>query len=423
VTKESTAIQLIGAVARRPKVSNVLFGWHKWGNPFGEDRYVWPYPSFERIRVDGPVVYSRLYRQWFVLGFDEVQAVLCSPNASTTKAGQVLLDLPAYRKLTPQVRADVTRWLLVQDPPDHTRLRAAVARAFTPRATKRHQDTVSQVTNDLIDALPKLGEVDLVERFTARLPIQVIASLLGLPTQRWEWLRRMSQSLGSVLEALSGIDPVTINRDVAELHEFFRSVVADRRAHPQDDLISALTADDGEARLDDDEVIAMIGFLLFAGHETVTGALGNAIVALSRYPDQQQLLLENPDLIDNAVEELLRFDTSAVMSARTSTGPIEINGITIPPNAVVGLFIGAANHDPRRWDEPSALRLDRTNPRGVTFGYGIHHCLGASLARLQMRTAIPQIVRRIADGQINTAGIEWKRSTTLRGPTRIPLHL
>jgi cytochrome P450 len=193
--------------------------------------------------------------------------------------------------------------------------------------------------------------------------------------------------------------------------------------NPQDDLISALAAEDGDARLDDDEVIAMIGFLLFAGHETVTGALGNAIVALSRYPDQQQLLLEHPELIDNAVEELLRFDTSAVMSARTTTGPIEINGITIPPNAVVGLFIGAANHDPRRWDEPSALRLDRPNPRSATFGYGIHHCLGASLARLQMRTALPPIVRRIADGRINTAGIEWKRSTTLRGPSRIPLHL
>jgi cytochrome P450 len=423
VTKESTAIQLIGAVARRPKLSTALFGWHKWGNPFEEDRYVWPYPSFERIRVDGPVVYSRLYRQWFVLGFDEVQAVLRSPNVSTTKAARVLLDIPDYRKLTPQVRADVTRWLLVQDPPDHTRLRAAVARAFTPRETQQHQAAVLQVTNNLIDELPAIGEVDLVERFTARLPIQVIANLLGLPTERWEWLRRMSQSLGSILEAISGIDPVTINRDVAELHGFFRSVVADRRATPQDDLISALTADDGDARLDDDEVIAMIGFLLFAGHETVTGALGNAIVALNRHPDQQQLLLEHPELIDNAVEELLRFDTSAVMSARTTTGPIEINGITIPANAVVGLFIGAANHDPRRWDEPGTLRLDRTNPRGVTFGYGIHHCLGASLARLQMRTALPQIVRRISNGQINTEGIEWKRSTTLRGPTRIPLHL
>ena len=422
MSKESTAIQLIGAVARRPKLSNALLGWHKWGNPFGEDRYVWPYPSFERIRADGPVVYSRLYRQWFVLGFDEVQAVLRSPNASTTKAGQVLLDLPTYRKLTPQVRADATRWLLVQDPPDHTRLRAAVARAFTPRATKQHEAAVLQVTNDLIDALPMDGEVDLVERFTARLPIQVIATLLGLPAERWEWLRRMSQSLGSLLEALAGIDPVTINRDVAELHDFFRSVVADRRATPQDDLISALAADDGDARLDDDEVIAMIGFLLFAGHETVTGALGNAIVALSRYPDQQRHLLDHPKIIDNAVEELLRFDTSAVMSARTTTGPIEINGITIPTNAVVGLFIGAANHDPRRWDKPNELRLDRPNPRGVTFGYGIHHCLGASLARLQMRTALPPIAKRIADGRINTSDVDWKRSTTLRGPTRIPLH-
>ena len=177
------------------------------------------------------------------------------------------------------------------------------------------------------------------------------------------------------------------------------------------------------ATLTDDEVLAMIGFLLFAGHETVTGALGNSLVALERNPDQRKLLLERPEIIDRAVEELLRYDSSVQVSARTTSGPIQIGDVTIPKKAVVGIFIGAANRDPRRWSDADHLDLERVNETPIMFGHGMHHCLGAALARLEMKTALPRLLQRIEGGSIDLSRIEWKKSFVLRGPTRLPTRV
>jgi cytochrome P450 len=422
VSAESNALRAVSFVAQRPALGNALFRFTKWGNPFAEERFSWPYPIYEKMRADGSIFYSRMYRQWFVFGHHEIQQVLRSPNMSTTKAAGVLLELPSYRRLTPQAREAFAKWLLVQDPPDHTRLRIAVARAFTVRASAAHEESVTKVVDSLVDALPSSGPIDLVDAFTARLPIHTIASLLGLPPERWEWLRRLSQSLGSLLETLTGIDPDRVNHDVAELHDCFTSVIEERRRSPQDDLVSALVANEGEGALSNDEVLAMIGFLLFAGHETVTGALGNAIVALERHPEQCDLLRSRPDLAEQAVEELLRYDSSVQVSARTTTGPIKVGSVTIPANAVVGLFLGAANRDPSRWPDAHTLDLERVNAQPLMFGHGIHHCLGAALARLEMRVALPRLFDRLNGRTLDFDQVEWKRSFVLRGPIRLPLR-
>lgn len=423
MSTESTAIRAMAFVAQRPRLGNNLFRFTKWGNPFAAERFSWPYPIYERMRASGPVSYSRLYRQWFVLGHDEALQVLRSPNVSTARTAAVLLDLPAYRRLSPQVREAFSRWLLVQDPPEHTRLRASVARAFSPRASTSHEPIVGDVVDELLDALPLSGRVDLVEAFTARLPIHVIAALLGLPRERWEWLRRLSQSLGSLLEALSGVDVAAVNRDVAELHELFQSVIDERRREPRDDLVSALVSGDDDAALADDEVLAMIGFLLFAGHETVTGALGNAIVALERHPRQRRSFVDDPGGVGAAVEELLRYDSSAQVSARTSVGPVAVGDVVIPPGATIGVFVGAANRDPRRWPDADRLDLARPIDHPVTFGQGIHHCLGAALARLELRVALPRLLARVEPGALDLGRVTWKRSFVLRGPTTLPALL
>jgi cytochrome P450 len=410
-------------VAQRPALGNALFRFTKWGNPFAEERFAWPYPTYEKMRENRAVFYNRLYRQWFVFGHDEAQQVLRSSNVSTTRMAEVLLELPAYRKLTPEVQRAAQQWLLVQDPPNHTRLRAVVSRAFTPRAIAAQESTVAEVVNGLLNDLPQSGQVDLVEHFTARLPIHMIAAMLGLPPERWEWLRQLSLSFVSLLEPLLGIDPDQVNRDVAEVHDLFRHAIADRRVTPRNDLVSALVSKEADGELTDDEVLAMIGFLLFAGHETMTGALGTAIVALEHHPKQRQLLIDRPDLASSAVEELLRYDSSVQTSGRTTTAPIDVGGVTIPANAVVGVFIGAANRDPRRWPDADQLDLERVNDVPIMFGHGIHHCLGAALARLQLRVAIPALVNRVPHGSLDLAGIEWKQSFVLRGPTRLPARL
>lgn len=414
---EQLLLPVVRTVGARPRLSAAVFRFAKWGNPYAPERFSWPYPMYDVMTRDGPVVFSRAYRQWFVSGHDEVLAVLRSPNASTEALAQRLLGLSPYTKLDDTAIQNFRRWLLVTDPPVHTRLRAAVSRTFTPRRISDLEPRVRSIAEHLISDMADRSSVDVVESYTAALPINTIAAILGLPEDRWDWLRASSAQIGQMLEALDSFDPSEMSRTFDDLRSTFTDLIAERRAHPRDDLISALVADESE--LDDDEVISMISVLMFAGHETTTGLMGNAIVALARHPDQRTLLREEPQLIDNAVEELTRFDTTAQFTGRNTTGPIEVGDVTIPGGANVALMIGAANRDRRRWPDADTLRLDRPDPRPISFGHGIHHCLGASLARLEMRVGLPTFLAAFGDYRVADNDVEWKRSHTLRGPTRL----
>lgn len=414
---ERVMLPIIRQIGTRPRLSKQLFRFAKWGDPYTPERFSWPYPIYDKMTADGPVVYSRPYQQWFVSGYDEVMAVLRSPNSSTAALADRMLALPPYTKLSDTAVANFRTWLLVTDPPMHTRLRAAVSRAFTPKRIAEFEPRIREITDDLLAAMTDDDAPDVVPAFTASLPIYTIAAILGLPTERWDWLRESSAEVGRMLEALEAFDPVSMSRRFDELHTTFTELIRERRAEPRDDLISALVADESE--LGDNEVISMITMLMFAGHETTTGLLGNSIVALAHHPEQRALLWEHPDLIENAIEELLRFDTTAQFSGRNTTGPIEVGDVTIPGGSNVALNIGAANRDVRRWPDADQLRLDREDPRPISFGHGIHHCLGASLARLEMRIAVPAFVQAFGDYTVDPDEVEWKRSHTLRGPTRL----
>lgn len=226
-----------------------------------------------------------------------------------------------------------------------------------------------------------------------------------------------------MFEPLSPFDPASMSARFAELDEYFTSIAAERRRHPTDDLISALAANDAGATLDDDEVLAMIAFLLFAGHETVAGMLGTALVALACHPDQRALLRDRPEIIDNAVEELLRFDSPVQVSGRQATAEITVGEQTIRSGDNIGLMIGAANRDARRWPDADVLRLDRPDPKPISFGFGAHHCLGAALARMELRAAIPPLLDRLGDYTVDLDRTTWKRSFALRGPLALPLTI
>jgi cytochrome P450 len=412
----------VAAVARRQWLSSALFRFTKWGNPFAEERFSWPYPMYDRMRVDGPIVYGRPYRQWFVFGYDEVQEVLRSPHTATAPVGDLLLSTSRYRKLSPSARSNFTRWLLVNDAPDHTRLRAAVSRAFTPRQIARYEPLIGQVLGELVHTLDTSGEVDIVEAFTSRLPIEAIAAVLGLPEDRRAWLLCASREIGGMLEPLTPFDPASMSERFTELDTCFRALLAQRRANTGHDLISALAVTgDGQA-LDDDEIVGMIAFLLFAGHETVTGMLGNALVALARHPEQRALFRARPDMTANAVEELLRFDSPAQVTGRQATGAFTVAGVTIKRGDNIGLMIGAANRDRRRWRDADELRLDRPDPKPLSFGVGAHHCLGAALARMELRLALPVLLDTLGDYTVDLERTIWKRSFALRGPTVLPIN-
>ena len=413
----------IATIGSRPWLSNALFRFTKWGNPFAPERFSAPYDMYERMRSDGPVAYGRPYRQWFVFGYDEVQAVLRSPDTANAPVGELLLSTRRYRQLSPSARASFSKWLLLVDPPDHTRLRSAVSRAFTPKQIAKYEAHVATVVSQLLDEFPRSGDVDIVAAFTNQLPIQMISELLGLPAERRSWLLTASREIGAMFEPLTVFDPASMSERFRELDEYFSSIVDDRRRQPGDDLISALAASDQGAALDTSEVIAMIGFLLFAGHETITGGLGNALIALAAFPDQRQLLHEHPELIDNAVEELLRFDSPVQVSGRRATANITIGDQTIHKGDNIGLMIGAANRDKRRWPDAHELHLDRTDPRSISFGFGAHHCLGAALARMELRLALPPLLHRLGDYTVDLDRAVWKRSFALRGPLKLTLTI
>jgi cytochrome P450 len=407
-------------VGQRPRLSKALYRFSRWGDPFAPERFAWPYPHWAAMAADGPVFYSRANQQWFVSGYDEAQAVLRSPNVSVEAMSKMLLGVSPYTKLSGTVVDNFSNWLLLVDPPRHTRLRGAVSRAFTPRRIGQLQPQVQVVVDRLLADMAPDPNPDVVASFTARLPIYVIGELLGLPSDRHEWLRDASDEIVGLIEVLKVFDPASMNRTFASLSETFTELIVQRRAQPCDDLISAL-ANDPEDRLTNDEIVAMIALLMVAGHETTSGLLGNSVVALAQFPEQRALLRSTPDLIDNAVEELIRWDSPAQSVVRVTTGPVEAGATTIPAGARVELMIGAANRDRRKWSDATELRLDRPKPNPIAFGNGIHHCLGAALARLEMRIAIPAFLAEFGDYTVDPTQVVWKRSHMLRGPTYLPV--
>ena len=423
---EQIVFPAIRQIAKRPRLTRAMFRFSHYDNPFDPAFYVDPYPHIERLRLteDGPVYYHRMFRQWFVIGHDEVLEVMRSPHCSVSAGAEMLLSVRPYTQLSAQARTSFKRWLLLLDPPEHTRMRSRVSRAFTPNAIKRHEPKLRAVVDELIAAMVAGAQRDVITGFTAPLPIYIIGELLGLPRERWEWLRAVSDDIIGLTDPLHEFDPVVVNRRFAELATYLAELIAQRRATPADDLISVLVqpSDDGnDDDLTDDDLVTMIGFLMVAGHETTSAMLGNAIVALADHPGQRDLLRSRPDLVDNAVEELIRFDTSVQSGLRAITADIELGGRTIPKGASIVILWAAANRDPRRWPDADKLRLDRPDARPISFGHGIHHCLGAALARLEMRVALPAFLEAFGDYEIDTAATRWKQSLALRGPVSLRL--
>lgn len=420
---EQIAIPAVRLLANRPRIAHALFRLTKDESPFDPNYYVDPYKALEAVRHKyGQVYYRKVFRQWFVVGHDEALELLRSPSLSVGSAVDVFMSVRPYSQLSDEAKSSFVRWLLFVDPPDHTRLRSLVQRAFTPNTIRASEPRLRAIADELLAEIADQRTPDVVAAFTSPLPVYAIGELLGLPPERWAWLKSASDDITGLIDPLHGFDPKAVSARVAELNAYFSEVIEQRRIEPRDDLISVLVsaADDGE-RLNNEELLAMLGFLLFAGHETTTALIGNSLVALAQHPEQRALLRERPDLIDNAIDELIRFDTSVQATPRSTTGPISVGGKIIPAGKSVTILWGLANRDVRRWPDANKLQLDRPDPKPLSFGHGIHHCLGASLARLEMKVAIPAFLESFGDYELNPATTSWKRSLSVRGPTVLPI--
>ena len=419
---ESIVLPVMRQVIKHDRLADRLFGMDSWGNPFSTENNADPYAILDIVHEEGPVSYKALYRQWFVTGYEETKTVLASPDAITRPQIEVMLDVRPYTKLNHSARSFLENLLIGIDPPDHTRLRGLVNRAFTPRQVARLDERMDTIIGDLIAELDPTRP-DVVNGFNVAFPVHVISELLGVPKERWPWVREMSATMTKLLDPFRGFDADVMNKDLDDFHRYVVELAAERRADPRDDLMTglALAEQDGD-RLSEDELVAVFGMILFAGHETTAGLLGNALIALEQFPEQRAWIRDNPDQWPNAVDELVRFDTSVRSDPRAAARDIPIGDTVIPAGANIAVLIAMANRDPRRYDDPNALKLDRSNIQPISFGHGIHYCLGANLARMETRKGLHALLDHFGDYTIDTSQTEWKPSLTLRGPIHITLR-
>lgn len=381
-----------------------------------------PYPFYRRLRETAPVMRTPL-GYWLVTRYEDAALALRDRRFGKDFAanmerryGKTAMEEPAISSLA--------RTMLVLDPPDHTRLRGLVAKAFTARRIADMRPRIAALVDQQLDRVQSRGEMDVIADLAHRLPVIVICDLLGIPEDHRGPFLAGSNVNGRILDPVpmsrSELDQANANTQMAGL--YFDRLCELRRREPQDDLTSEMVrAEEAGDRLTAEELRANIGLLFGAGHETTTNLIGNGLLALHRNPEQWERLKENPDLIPGMVEELLRFDSSVQLTGRVTTADVALSGTTVPANESVIILLGAANRDPEQYEDPDRLDVTRQNVRPLSFGGGIHHCLGAQLARLEAELVFARLVERMPTLKLPQKDQpEWKRNFTLRGLVRLP---
>jgi cytochrome P450 len=383
-----------------------------------------PHPVYRTLAREAPVHYVPGRDLWVLSRHQDILAAIKDPATFASSAGVVP---SGYKPEMPT--------LIVLDPPDHTAMRKLVMRAFTPRRIEGLSDRIRQFAEELIEdiaaevnaerntAATTHGEevvVDAFERFTDPLPLYVMAALLGVDTSE----RAMFKRCGDAIVYSAGAAPETLVAAQRELTDYLQTVFEERRRSPQEDLISLLLTSSPEGRaLRDEELLGLCFLLLVAGTETTTSALGNALLLLQHFPESRARLVANPALLPGAVEEILRFDSPVQGLSRITTRPVEISGRKIPQGARVHLLYAAANRDPDVFSDPDTFDITRSPNPHLAFGFGIHFCLGASLARAEVRIGLERWLARWPDYQLDLERVERLPSDTNRGFARLPVRL
>lgn len=385
-----------------------------------------PYPDYAHLRKEAPVHRILLpdgRPLWLITRYEDVVAALKNPHL--IKNGRSVMSTEQQEKYgNPPKSIELFSYnMLSVDPPDHTRLRTLVQKAFTPRRIEQLRPRIQEIANTLLDEVQPQGQMDFINDYAFPLPIIVIAELLGVPAEDREELRKWSNA---AVEAESTEDRFAILAPAMDAFvEYLAKMFASRREHPQDDLITALIeAEEAGDKLSEDELYAMVILLLIAGHETTVNLIGNGMLALLTNPEQMQLLKGQPSLIHSAIEEFLRYDGPVETStARFASEDVTIGDQTIPRGEQVMVVIGSADRDEQRFDAADTLDITRTDNRHIAFGHGIHFCLGAPLARLEGEIAINTVLQRLPDIRLQDTqeSLVWRRSLVIRGLQKLPV--
>ncbi|MFP1624176.1 cytochrome P450 family protein [Streptomyces sp. 5K101] len=392
--------------------------------PYADPAFVAdPFPLYRRLREDGPVrraVLAGGLDAWLVTRYEDGLAALSDPRLSSdirdASDPRLMEQLPQFE------RESMMSNMLRSDPPDHTRLRRLVSKAFTARRVAELEPRIQEIADRLLDAVVPTGRAELVADFALPLPVTVISEMLGVPVDERYDFQRWTDEMLARGERMP--DPAVVNGAWQRMRAYVTKLLDAKRSRPGDDLLSALiSARDEGQRLNEDELIAMTFLLLAAGYITTVNLIGGGIATLLAHPDQLALLRDDPGLLPDAIEEFLRYDGPVSPGiARFAREDVEIAGVTIPRGATVLIASAIADRDPARFPDPDRLDVTRGDNGHLAFGHGIHYCLGAPLARLEGRIAIGTALRRLPDLALAVppTDLPW-RLGGLRGPTRLPV--
>jgi len=384
-----------------------------------------PYPAYRALRAQAPVYHSPDTGIWYLSAYEATKAVLRDPRFGRgTRLREAapggFADQQAQlrrRELTSSARN-----MLFADPPEHTRLRSLVSRAFTPKRVEGLRSEIARLLEPLLEDVARAGVVDVVDGLAFPLPVAVIGALVGVPEADRPRFRSLVRASTAIIESVPSVESLAQAEEaVAEMGEYFQDLAAQRRLDPTDDLLSAMLAvEDGGDRLCEEEVVATAVLLFAAGFETTTNLIANAIYCLLRFPSELRRLREDPDLVPSAVEEVLRFESPVQIDGRCALVPASLEGVEVGTGTVAVTLLGAANRDERVYSEPETFDVGRFAPGSgqpvpLSFGWGIHHCLGAHLARAEGEIVVSGLLRRFSHMALSGPEPEWRAGLTLRG--------
>jgi cytochrome P450 len=409
----------------QPIAIRAALAWEWWQSgvtyyPLSPRVYRNPYPTYTRLRRHDPVHWNTLGRSWVISRYRDADTILRDHSRFSNDT--------RHRRFSREFQTSATYprgpSILFLDPPDHARLRALVQQAFTPRAIEALARRIRQIAEHLLDQIVDPASFEVMEGLARPLPLIVMAELLGVQTEERAQFQTWSRQRARALEpTMTARERQEADQAADALDAYFLGLMKQRRTEPRDDLISALVAAEAAGdKLTEDELVVMLRLLLVAGNETTTNLIGNGLLALLQHPDQLQLLRLDAGLMAGAVEELLRYDAPVQVDGRTAMTEMEVGGRRIHKGQGVLLLIGSANRDPEVFDQPDQLDITRQGPNHLTFGRGIHYCLGAPLARLETRIVFETLLQRFGEMRLLVAKPSFRDNVVLRGLQELPIR-
>lgn len=385
-----------------------------------------PHPYFHELRSKAPIYWNEKYRGWIFTRYKDVDTLLSSPDL-TAERMKPPKNMPEELVLDMSTTFQVlSRWLVFQDPPNHTRLRLLLNKAFTPKAVEKMRPFVYELTDYFLDKMDGSKKVELIKEYTFLIPVFVISHMLGIPKEDRDLIKQWSDDL--LLFVFGAVNnPERHERaknGLQQMVEYLEDVIKSRMKNPKEDLITALVqTKEKEDSLSLEEIISTCTLLVFGGHDTTTNLIANGLYSLMKNPDQFEMLKNDPSLINTAVEELLRYDGPSKSTLRIAKNDFEYEGVQIKKEDRVLLINAAANRDPEVFEDPDKLDITRHPNRHMGFGKGIHYCLGAPLARLEATIAINQIIKRFPNMELERENLDWKPIITARALKELPVIL